>query len=143
MSEFVKQSTNINSGVDKVDWLIDVNYSSSFTSKVELSFPSNTTNIIFIGKPSLFRQNYFEQKLKNRTEMVVTKLRIVQWSDINSTTCRGVNKDRCLKKGLGGNLQWNLNKGDAACSGNEKPHKFLRTFCHKTGYTNILENLEA
>ena len=44
-----------NSGVDKVDWLIDFNYSSSFTSKVELSFPSNTTNIIFIGKPFLFR----------------------------------------------------------------------------------------
>ena len=36
MSEFVKQSTNINSGFDKVDWLVD--YSSSFTSKVELSF---------------------------------------------------------------------------------------------------------
>ena len=143
MSEFVKQSTNINSGVDKVDWLIDVNYSSSFTSKVELPFPSNTTNIIFIGKPFLYRQNCFEQKLKNRTEMVGTKLRIVQWSDIYSTTCRGVSKDRCLKKGLGGNLQWNLNKGDVVCSGNEKPHKFLQTFCHKTGYTNILENLEA
>ena len=25
MSEFVKESTNINSGVDKVDWLVDVN----------------------------------------------------------------------------------------------------------------------
>ena len=49
MSEFVKQSTNINSGVDKVDWLVDVNYSSS---KIELPFPSNATNIIFIGKLS-------------------------------------------------------------------------------------------
>ena len=65
MSEFVKQSTNINSGVDKVDWLVDVNYSSSFTSKVELPFPSNTTNITFIGKPFLFRHNCFEPKLKN------------------------------------------------------------------------------
>ena len=36
MSEFLKQPININSGVDKVDWLVDVNYSSSFTSKVEL-----------------------------------------------------------------------------------------------------------
>ena len=52
MSEFVKQSTNINSGVDKIDWLIDVKYSSSFTSKVELSFPPNATNIIFIEKLS-------------------------------------------------------------------------------------------
>ena len=56
MSEFVKQSTNINSGVDKVDWFVDINYSSSFTSKVELPFPSNTTNIIFIRKPFLFGQ---------------------------------------------------------------------------------------
>ena len=143
MSEFVKQSTNISSGVDKVDWLVDVNYSSSFTSKVELPFPSNTTNIIFIGKPFLFRQNCFEQKLKNRTEMVGTKLRTVQWSGINSTACRGVNTGRCLNKGLGGNVQWNLNRGDVVCSGNEKPHKRLRTFSHKTGYTNALENLEA
>ena len=62
MSEFVKQSTNINSGVDMI---VNVNYSSSFTSKVKLSFPSNATNIIFIGKPFLFRQICFERKLKN------------------------------------------------------------------------------
>ena len=44
----------------------------------------------------------------------------------------------------GGNVQWNLNRGMwSARSGNEKPHKCLRTFSHKTGYTNILENLEA
>ena len=104
MSEFVKKSTNINSGVDKVDWLVNVNYSSSFTNKVELSFPSNTTNIIFIGKPFLFRQNCFERKLKNRTEMVGTKLRTVQWSGINSTACRGVNTGRCLNKGPGGKV---------------------------------------
>ena len=143
MPEFVKQSTNINSGFDKVDWLVDVNYLRSFTSKVELSFPSNTTNIIFIGKPFLFRQNCFERKLKNRTEMVGTKLRTVQWSGINSTACRGVNTDRCLNKELGGNVQWNLNRGNVVSSGNEKPPKCLRTFSHKTGYTNILENLEA
>ena len=29
------------------------------------------------------------------------------------------------------------------CSGNEKPHKSLRTFSHKTSYANVLENLEA
>ena len=101
MSECVKQSTNINSGVDNVDWLVDVKYSSSFPSKVGLSFPSNTTNIIFIGKSFLFRQNCFERKLKNRTEMVDTKLRTVQWLGINSTAGRSVNTDRCLNKGLG------------------------------------------
>ena len=42
MSEVVKQSTNVNSGVDKVDWLVDLNYSSSFisNSKVEWLFPT-------------------------------------------------------------------------------------------------------
>ena len=34
-------------------------------------------------------------------------------------------------------------QGDVFWSGNEKPHKCLRTFSHKTGYTNILENLGA
>ena len=115
MSEFVKQSANINSGVDKADWFVDVNYSNSFTSKVELSFRSNTANIIFIGKPFLFGQNCFERKLKNRTEMVSTKLRTVQWSGIDSTACRSVDTDRCLNKGLGGNLQWNLNRENVVC----------------------------
>ena len=64
MSQLVKQSASINYGVDKADWLVDGNYSSSFTSKVELLFPSNTTNIIFIGKPFLFRQNCFERNSK-------------------------------------------------------------------------------
>ena len=41
MSEFVKQSTNINSGVDKVDWIADVSYSNRFTIKVKLSFTPN------------------------------------------------------------------------------------------------------
>ena len=40
-------------------------------------------------------------------------------------------------------MQWNLNRGDVFCSGNEIPHECLRTFSHKTGYTNVLENLEA
>ena len=112
MSEFVKQSTNINSGVEKVDWLFDVNYSSSFTSKVELPFPSQIQQISSLSeKPFLFRQNCFERKLKNLTEMVGAKLRTMQWSDINLTACRGVNTDRCLNKGLGGNMQWNLNRG--------------------------------
>ena len=97
--EFVKQSANINSGVDKVDLLIDVNYSSRFTSKIRLAFPPNAANMIFNGKPFLFRQSCFEQKLKNRTEMVGTKFKTVQWSGINSTTCRGFNTDRCLTKG--------------------------------------------
>ena len=34
-------------------------------------------------------------------------------------------------------------QGDVACSRNEKPHKCLRTFSHKTGYTNVLKNHEA
>ena len=101
MSEFVKQSTNINSGADKADWIVDVNYLSSFTSKVELPFPSHTKRITIIGKHFLFRQNCFERKLKNRIEIVGTKLRTGQWSGINSTACRVVKKGRCLSKGLG------------------------------------------
>ena len=96
-----------------------------------------------MGKPFFFRQNYFEQNLKNQFEMVGTKRKTVQWPSINSTVCRGVNTDRCLNKGLGGNMQWNLNREDVVCSGYEKPHECLRTLSHKTGYINILENHEA
>ena len=40
------QNYNLFRRHDKVDWLVDVNYSSNFTSKIELSFPPNATNII-------------------------------------------------------------------------------------------------
>ena len=40
-------------------------------------------------------------------------------------------------------MQWNINREDVVCSGNEKPHKCFRTFRHKTGYKNVLENLKA
>ena len=141
MSEFVKQSTSISSGVDKVDWF-DVSYSSSFSSKVELSSKYNKCHLY--RKDFLFRKNCFEQNLKNQTEMVGTKLRTVQWLGITSSACNaGVSTDRCLNKGLGGNVQWNLNRGDVVCSGNEKPHKCLITFSHKTAHTNVLKNLEA
>ena len=112
MSEFVKQSTTINSGVDKVDWLVDVNVN-GFTSKFELSFPSNTTNIIFIGKPFLFRQNCFELKLQNLTKIVDTKLRTVQWSGINSAACRGVRQADTSTKGWG---QHAIESQQAGCS---------------------------
>ena len=46
-------------------------------------------------------------------------------------------------KGLGATCNGISTGGDVVCSGNEKPHKCLRTFSHKTGYTNVLENLEA
>ena len=76
--------------------------------------------------------------------MVGTKLKTVQWSGINSTACKIANSNRCLNKGLGATFNGiHLNRGDIVCSGNEKPHKCLRTFSHKTGYKSVLENLEA
>ena len=71
----------------------------------QLSFPPNATNIIFIRKPFLFRQNCFKQKLTNQTQIEGTILRTEQWSGAHSTACRGFNTDRCLNKGLRGNVQ--------------------------------------
>ena len=75
--------------------------------------------------------------------MVGTKLRTVQWPSIDLNTCRGVNTDRYLKKGLVGQHSMESYERDVVFSGNEKPHKCLKTFSHKTGCTNILENHEA
>ena len=68
-SEFVKQSANINSGVGKVDWLVYINYSSSFTSKVELSFPPNTKNITFIGKLSYLDKIALNENSKSKLKL--------------------------------------------------------------------------
>ena len=68
----------------KLTGLVDHNYSSSLTRKAELSFPPNATNIFFNKRPFLFRQNGFELKRKNQTELVGIKLRTVQWPGVNS-----------------------------------------------------------
>ena len=107
MSGFFKQFTNINSEVYKVDWLVYLNYLSSFTTaRLKCCFLQVQQISSLPENPSfLFRQNCFERKFKNRTEMVGTKHRTVQCSGINSTFCRSVNTDRCLIKGLQGNVQ--------------------------------------
>ena len=142
MSEFVKQSTNNNSGIDKVDRLVGVNYSSSFTSKVELSLPPNATNIIFIGKRFLFRQNCFERKLKKLTETVGTKLRTLQWSGVNSAACRGVNTDKCPNKGLGCNVQWNLISGMCSAQEMENHLKVLELLAIKLAKQTFSKTLK-
>ena len=43
--------------------------------------------------------------------MVSTKLRTVQWAGVHSANCTDVDTDRCLNKGLGDKVQWNLNSG--------------------------------
>ena len=80
MSEFAKQSTNINSGVDKVDWLVDVNYSSS---KIELPFPSNATNIIFIGKLSYLDEIVLNENSKIKLKWWIQNLELCNgWASI-------------------------------------------------------------
>ena len=74
--------------------------------------------------------------------MVGTKRKTVQWPSINSTVCRGINTDRCLNKGLGGNMQWNLNRGDVVCSGYEKPHECLRTWAIKLAIQTFLKTMK-
>ena len=51
--------------------------------------------------------------------MLATNLRTVQWPSINSSTCRSINTDRCLKKVLSANVQQKLNSRVLVCSGNE------------------------
>ena len=48
-----------------------------------------------------------------------------------------------LQQRVGGQRATESQQWDVVCSGNEKPHKCLRTFSHKTAYTNVLKNLEA
>ena len=75
--------------------------------------------------------------------MVGTKLRTVQWPSIDSNASRGVNIDRYHNKGLGGQHSMESYQGDVVFSGNEKPHKCLKTFSHKTTiqtFSKIMEH---
>ena len=124
MSEFVKPSANINSGVDKVDWTCWTQLFQQFYSKVELSFSPNATNIIFNRKPFLFRQNGFERKRQNETELVGIKLRTVYWPGVNWKPGEVLIQKYASTKNWEGSFN-GISTGDVVYSGNQKPHKCL------------------
>ena len=75
--------------------------------------------------------------------MVGTKLRTVQWPSIDSNASRVVNTDRYYNKGLGVQHSMESYQGDVVFSGNEKPHKYLKNFSHKTTiqtFSKIMEH---
>ena len=69
--------------------------------------------------------------------MVDNKSRSLQWLINNSASCTGSHTDRCLNKGLGGNLQWYINRGNVVSPGNEIPHQYSRIISSKTSHTDI------
>ena len=86
MSEIDRSENSIDFRINKTNWIVDVNNSSSITSKDKLPIPATTANIIFKGKPFLFRPSYFEQKFQDGIKVVDRKLGSLQWQEPNSTT---------------------------------------------------------
>ena len=93
-------------------------------------------NLSYLDKVVLNKNSKIEPKwwvknleLYNGQALIQPPAEVLIQTDVSQTT--------------GGNVQWNLNRRDVLCSGNEKPHKCLRNLAHKTGHTNVLKNLEA
>ena len=100
MSEIDRPENSIDFRINKTNWIVDVNNSSSITSKDKLPIPANTTNIIFKGKPFLFRPSYFEQKFQDGIKVVDRKSGSLQWQEPNSTTSTGVDTNRKVLEGI-------------------------------------------
>ena len=137
MSKFTDKTSNIDFRINMSDWFVDINNPSSIASKITMSVSSAAANIIFKGKPFISAKNSSEPPIKNRITMVDNKSRSLQWPIINSASCTGSHTDRCLNKGLGGNLQWYINRGNVVSPGNEIPHQYSRIISSKTSHTDI------
>ena len=137
MSKFTDGTNNIDVRINKSDWFVDFNNPSSIASKITMLVSSAAANIIFKGKPFISAKNSSEPPIKNRITMVDNKSRSLQWPIINSASCTGSHTDRCLNKGLGGNLQWYINRGNVVSPGNEIPHQYSRIISSKTSHTDI------
>ena len=107
MSAFVKQSTNIDSGVEKIDWLVDVNDSRSFTSKVGCRFlqmqqisslPYNLSNLdkIVLKENSKIELKWLVQNLElcNDRMLIKPPAEVLIQTDASTkgwgTTCNGI-----------------------------------------------------
>ena len=137
MSKFTDRTSNIDFRINKSDWFVNINNPSSIASMITMSVYSATANIFFKKKPFISAKNSPEPPIKNRVTMVNNKSRSLQWPIINSASCTGSHTDRCLNKGLGGNLQWYINRGNVVSPGNEIPHQYSRIISSKTSHTDI------
>ena len=137
MSKFTDGTSNIDVRINKSDWFVDFNNPSSIASKITMLVSSAAANITLKGKPFISAKNSSEPPIKNRITMVDNKSRSLQWPIINSASCTGSHTDRCLNKGLGGNLQWYINRGNVVSPGNEIPHQYSRIISSKTSHTDI------
>ena len=140
MSEIVKQSTNITSGVDKVGLLtstiqavLPARLNCDFLQMQQIS--SLLENLSYLDKIVLNENSKIELKwwvqnleLRNSRTLIQPLAAVLIQTDASTTQQRAEGK-RAIES----------QQVDAVCSGNEKPHKCLRTFSHKTGYTNVLE----
>ena len=137
MSKYTDRTSNIDFRINKSDWLVDINNPSSITSKITMSVCSAAANIIFKGKPFISAKNSSEPPIKNRITTVDNKSKFLQCSIINSASCTVSHIKRCLNKGLGGNLQWYINKGNVVSSENEILHQYSRIISSKTSHKDI------
>ena len=135
------------------------------TANLQHGFKSRKTNSVGIKKGSPIDKKLFLSKsipdvpfARRLKQFVGTRMKITQDPKIldivkgykipfHSKPFQSaevlIQTDASVKGWRGGNMQWNLNREDVVCSGNEKPHKCLRAFSHQTGYTSISKNLEA
>ena len=81
--------------------------------------------------------SYLDRIVLNKNSKIELKW-WVKMPCINLTACRGVNNDRYLNKGMGSNVNRISTRGMSFAQEMKQAHK-----CRKTGYTNVLENLEA
>ena len=140
MFRYVQSTSNIHFDIDKVDRPSLINSPGCPSSTHTVSLPSTTSNKIFKQISVLPELSFSEQQIQGRTNVVDKKLRNLKREVSYSTSSTGTNADRCLQKGMGSMLQWNINRGSVVQGGTGNAHKYTRTISSKIGTLDIHKN---
>ena len=127
MSRTSSENTSVDFRINKTNRLIVLNYSSSISSPNKFQVPTTTTNTSIRNTGVILQKSDSKQKLQERTAVVDTKFKNLQWSLLDSVSQSSDDTDRCIQKGMGCSMSRNINRGAMVKGGTVVTYKCVRT----------------
>ena len=127
MSRTSSENTSVDFRINKTNRLIVLNYSSSISSPNKFQVPTTTTNTSIKNTGVILQKSDSKQKLQERTAVVDTKFKNLQWSLLDSVSQSSDDTDRCIQKGMGCSMSRNINRGAMVKGGTVVTYKCVRT----------------
>ena len=111
MSRTSSENSSVDFRINKIYWLVVLNYSSSASSTNKFKVPTTTKNTNIKNTVFIMRKSDSKQKIQGRTAVVDTKCENLQWSLLDSVSQSSADTKKCIQKGMVCSLSMDINWG--------------------------------